>query len=30
MGAECNCIKEDQENEFRIGSDNYYFKKMVC
>ncbi len=30
MGADCACVKEDRENEYRIGTDNYYFKKMVC
>ena len=30
MGADCNCIKDDKENEFTIGSDKYSFKKMVC
>ena len=30
MGAECNCLKDDKENEFRIGADIYSFKKMVC
>ena len=30
MGAECNCIKDEKEEEFRIGSDKqYFFKKMV-
>ena len=29
MGAECNCVKDDKEEEFRIGSGNYSFKKMV-
>ena len=29
MGAECNCLKDDKENEFIIGSENYKFKKMV-
>ena len=29
MGAECNCVKDDKEEEFRIGSGNYAFKKMV-
>ena len=29
MGAECNCLKDDKEDEFRIGSDAYSFKKIV-
>ena len=29
MGTECNCLKDDKEDEFRIGSDVYSFKKMV-
>ena len=29
MGVECNCLKDDKENEFIIGSENYKFKKMV-
>ncbi len=29
MGGDCNCIKDDKENEFQLGEGVYSFKKMV-
>ena len=30
MGAECSCVKHDNEQEYVIGSGIYEFKKFVC
>ena len=30
MGAECSCVKHDNEQEYVIGSGAYGFKKFVC
>ena len=30
MGADCTCVKNDKEEEYIIGKEQYTFKRIVC